>query len=76
MPYDDILTCNERMKEVLESLQHMDYKDICTSMIHHSTEEDPFIGLEEEAINNVHYVNLRISPKLFGLMNIIIAFDY
>ena len=30
----------------------MDYEDICTSMIHHSYEEDPFTYLKEEVINN------------------------
>ena len=74
MSYKDIFTYIEWMKEALEASQHMDYEDICTSMIHHSTEEDPFIGPKESmtykfllSLENLSQVKFKLKNTLESL---------
>ena len=38
------------MKEAPKDLQHIDYEDICTSMVHHLVEEGLFTTPKDEVI--------------------------
>ena len=74
MSYKEIFTYIEWMKEALEASQHMDYEDICTSMIHHSTEEDPFIGPKESMTYKFLLSLENLSQVKFKLKNTLESF--